>query len=111
MIGEANAQGKIVAIDPSPNNPCQWSGATVLKPNRREAFLAAGLPYVHDEESILNAAAALQKKHAVLYLLITLGEVDLLVILLPLSLLLAFAIGCSGHNKNQADGRHQKGVA
>jgi hypothetical protein len=44
-------------------------------------------------------------------LLITLGEVDLLVILLPLSLLLAFAIGCSGHDKNQADGRHQKGVA
>ncbi|MCE0496641.1 MAG: D-glycero-beta-D-manno-heptose-7-phosphate kinase [Methylacidiphilales bacterium] len=80
VIGEANAQGKIVAIDPSPNNPCQWSGATVLKPNRREAFLAAGLPYVHDEESILNAAAVLQKKHAVLYLLITLGEAGMLLL-------------------------------
>ncbi|MGA8490920.1 MAG: hypothetical protein WB711_10880 [Terriglobales bacterium] len=32
-------------------------------------------------------------------LLITLGRVDLLVILIPLSLLLAFAIGCSGHHE------------
>jgi D-beta-D-heptose 7-phosphate kinase/D-beta-D-heptose 1-phosphate adenosyltransferase len=67
-----------VAIDPNPNNPCQWSGATVLKPNRREAFLAANLPYAQDEESLLQAAAALQKKHAVLYLLITLGEAGML---------------------------------
>jgi hypothetical protein len=44
-------------------------------------------------------------------LLISLGEVDLLAIVLPLSLLLAFGIGCSGNEKNQADGRHQKGVA
>src|SRR6202453_1614492 len=36
VIDEANAQGKIVAIDPNPNNPFMWSGATVLKPNRRE---------------------------------------------------------------------------
>jgi D-glycero-beta-D-manno-heptose-7-phosphate kinase len=80
VIGEANAQGKIVAIDPNPNNPCLWSGATVLKPNRREAFLSAGLPYAQDEESVLQAAAVLQKKHAVLYLLITLGEAGMLLI-------------------------------
>jgi D-glycero-beta-D-manno-heptose-7-phosphate kinase len=80
VIGEANAQGKIVAIDPNPNNPCKWSGATVLKPNRREAFLAAGLPYAQDEASVLNAAAALQKKHAILYLLITLGEAGMLLV-------------------------------
>ena len=80
VISEANEQGKIVAIDPNPNNPCQWSGATVLKPNRREAFLAAGLPYAQDEESMLNAAAALQKKHAILYLLITLGEAGMLLL-------------------------------
>ena len=80
VISEANEQGKIVAIDPNPNNPCQWSGATVLKPNRREAFLAAGLPYVHDEESVRNAAAVLQKKHAILYLLVTLGEAGMLLL-------------------------------
>jgi rfaE bifunctional protein kinase chain/domain len=80
VIGEANAQGKIVAIDPNPGNPCKWSGATVLKPNRREAFLAAGLPYAQDEESVLNAASALQKKHAILYLLITLGEAGMLLL-------------------------------
>jgi hypothetical protein len=44
-------------------------------------------------------------------LLVTVGRVDLLLILLPLSLLLAFVIGCSGHHKNRADERHQKGVA
>jgi D-beta-D-heptose 7-phosphate kinase/D-beta-D-heptose 1-phosphate adenosyltransferase len=80
VIAEANAQGKIVAIDPNPNNPCQWSGATVLKPNRREAFLAADLPYAQDEESMLHAATALQKKHAILYLLITLGEAGMLLL-------------------------------
>ncbi|HUB67365.1 MAG TPA: D-glycero-beta-D-manno-heptose-7-phosphate kinase [Candidatus Methylacidiphilales bacterium] len=80
VIGEANTQGKIVAIDPNPNNPCKWSGATVLKPNRREAFLAAGLPYDQNEESILNAASILQKRHAILYLLITLGEAGMLLL-------------------------------
>jgi hypothetical protein len=42
-------------------------------------------------------------------LLITLGKVDLLVILLPLALLLAFAIGCSGHNRNGLTGNIKKG--
>jgi len=74
VIDEAKAHGKIVAVDPNPNNPCDWSGATVLKPNRREAFLMAGLPYAQDEAAVLAAGAVLQKKHAVRYLLITLTE-------------------------------------
>ena len=44
-------------------------------------------------------------------LLVTLGKLDLLVILLPLSLLLALGIGCFARRKIPADGRHQKGVA
>ena len=42
-------------------------------------------------------------------LLGTLGKLDLLVILLPLSLLLAFAIGCSGHHKTGLTGDIKKG--
>ena len=80
VINEAKARGKIVAIDPNPNNPFDWSGGTVLKPNRREAFLAAGLPYAQDEESVLKAAAILQKKHAIQHLLITLGEAGMLLL-------------------------------
>jgi len=74
VIHEAKIHNKIVAVDPNPNNPCDWSGATVLKPNRKEAFLMAGLPYASDDASVLAAGAILQKKHAVRYLLITLSE-------------------------------------
>ncbi len=80
VLGEAKIHGKIVAIDPNPNNPFDWSGGTVLKPNRREAFLAAGLPYSQDEGEVLKAAAILQKKHAIRYLLITLGEAGMLLL-------------------------------
>jgi D-beta-D-heptose 7-phosphate kinase/D-beta-D-heptose 1-phosphate adenosyltransferase len=80
VIGEAKKRGKIVAIDPNPNNPFDWSGATVLKPNRKEAFQSVGLPFSTDEESILRAGALLQKRHAVRDVLITLGEAGMLLL-------------------------------
>jgi len=80
VIGEAKKHGKIVAIDPNPNNPFDWSGATVLKPNRKEAFQAAGLPYSTGDEAILKAGAVLQKRYAVRDLLITLGEAGMLLL-------------------------------
>lgn len=48
---------------------------------------------------------------AALFLLATRGKLDLLVILLPLSLLLACGIGCFARRKIPADVRHQKEVA
>jgi hypothetical protein len=42
-------------------------------------------------------------------LLVNSGTLDLLVILLPLSLLLAFGIGCSGHDKTRLTGDLKKG--
>jgi D-beta-D-heptose 7-phosphate kinase/D-beta-D-heptose 1-phosphate adenosyltransferase len=80
VVAEAKKHGKIVAIDPNPNNPFDWSGGTVLKPNRKEAFLAAGLPASTDEEAILKAGAILQKKHAIRHVLITLGEAGMLLL-------------------------------
>jgi rfaE bifunctional protein kinase chain/domain len=80
VISEAKAANKIVAIDPNPANPFDWSGGTVLKPNRREAFQAAQLPYSQDQEAVLRAAAILQKKHALKHLLITLGEAGMLLL-------------------------------
>jgi rfaE bifunctional protein kinase chain/domain len=80
VVAEAKAHGKIVAIDPNPNNPFDWSGGTVLKPNRREAFLAAALPYSTDVEAVTRAGAILQKKHAVGHVLITLGEAGMLLL-------------------------------
>jgi D-glycero-beta-D-manno-heptose-7-phosphate kinase len=80
VVAEAKKHGKIVAIDPNPSNPFDWSGGTVLKPNRREAFLAAGLPYSPDEAAMLAAGAVLQKKHAIRHVLITLGEAGMLLL-------------------------------
>jgi len=42
-------------------------------------------------------------------LLVSLGKLDLLVVLLPLSLLLAYAIGCSGHSKTKLTDGIKKG--
>jgi rfaE bifunctional protein kinase chain/domain len=80
VISEAKAAGKIVAIDPNPHNPFDWSGGTVLKPNRREAFQAAQMPDSKDEADILRAADVLQKRHALKFLLITLGEAGMLLL-------------------------------
>jgi D-beta-D-heptose 7-phosphate kinase/D-beta-D-heptose 1-phosphate adenosyltransferase len=74
VITEAKAHNKIVAVDPNPNNPLNWSGASVLKPNRKEAFQMAGLPFSKDEDAVLKAGAMLQKQHSIQYLLITLTE-------------------------------------
>jgi rfaE bifunctional protein kinase chain/domain len=35
--------GVIMTVDPNPTNPLRWRGAMAIKPNRSEAFAAAGL--------------------------------------------------------------------
>jgi rfaE bifunctional protein kinase chain/domain len=77
---EARAAGKMVAADPNPSHPIDWRGMTVVKPNRAEAFLAAGIPWREPDESptddvdLIQAGRALLKKWETKYLLITLGE-------------------------------------
>jgi len=77
---EAANAGKIVAADPNPRHSVDWRGVTIVKPNRSEAFLAAGIPGSATEEApekdadLERAGEALLKKWETQYVLITLGE-------------------------------------
>ena len=72
--------GKIVAADPNPRHSVDWRGVTVVKPNRAEAFLAAGVPWRDPDETptkdldLERAGEALLKKWETNYVLVTLGE-------------------------------------
>lgn len=65
---------KIVTVDPNPNNPLDWAGATMVKPNRKEAFAAVGLPFDEEEHDIRELGDVLLEKWNVHSVLITLGE-------------------------------------
>ncbi|MEP7014511.1 MAG: D-glycero-beta-D-manno-heptose-7-phosphate kinase [Verrucomicrobiota bacterium] len=77
---DAKAAGKIVAADPNARNLIAWNGLTAVKPNRAEAFLAAGIPggdpsdSPADDVDIMRAGKTLLQKWDSNYLLITLGE-------------------------------------
>lgn len=77
---EAVSDGKIVAADPNPRHSVDWRGVTIVKPNRAEAFLAAGIPWCDAEKApeedadLQRAGEALLKKWETQYVLITLGE-------------------------------------
>ena len=76
----AHAAGKIVTVDPNPRHAVAWKNVTAVKPNRSEAFLAAGIPWsdptddVSADEPLLRVGAALLEKWDTRHLLITLGE-------------------------------------
>jgi rfaE bifunctional protein kinase chain/domain len=77
---EARAAKKIVTADPNPHNLIDWSGMTAVKPNRAEAFLAAGIPNrdadlaPKKDVDLVRAGKELMRKWGTQYLLITLGE-------------------------------------
>jgi rfaE bifunctional protein kinase chain/domain len=76
----AIAAGKIVTADPNPQHPVNWKKLTAVKPNRNEAFLAAGLPWSDPVETpekdkpLLKAGETLLAKWQTKLLLVTLGE-------------------------------------
>lgn len=80
----AQRAGKIVAIDPNPHNPLVWPHATVIKPNRVEAFASAGrLPSEPVDPptadlALLEVGEILSAKWDTEHLLITLGEQGLM---------------------------------
>jgi rfaE bifunctional protein kinase chain/domain len=76
----ARTTGKIVAADPNPRNLVQWRGLTVIKPNRSEAFLAAGIlsddgnAAPSQDADLKRVGETLLKKWETENVLITLGE-------------------------------------
>ena len=77
---DARKKGKLVAADPNPRHSVDWRGVTVVKPNRAEAFLEAGIPWRDPDEApaedvdLKRAGEALLKKWETKYVLVTLGE-------------------------------------
>jgi len=77
---DARAAKKIVTADPNPNNLIDWTGMTAVKPNRAEAFLAAGVPNrdagvpPKKDIDLVRAGKELLRKWNTQYLLVTLGE-------------------------------------
>jgi D-beta-D-heptose 7-phosphate kinase/D-beta-D-heptose 1-phosphate adenosyltransferase len=77
---DARSAGKIVAADPNPRHLIDWHGVTVVKPNRAEALLAAGLPprdadtVPPDDADLRRAGEALIRRWKTKYVLVTLGE-------------------------------------
>ncbi|HST31308.1 MAG TPA: PfkB family carbohydrate kinase [Chthoniobacterales bacterium] len=77
---DARAAKKIVTADPNPHNLIDWSGVTAVKPNRSEAFLAAGVPNrdadlaPNKDVELVRAGKELMRKWGTQHLLITLGE-------------------------------------
>jgi D-glycero-beta-D-manno-heptose-7-phosphate kinase len=74
VVALALKHKKIVAVDPNPENPLDWSGVTLVKPNRQEAFAVTGMPFSEEPEQLCKAGELLLKKWRIPNLLITLGE-------------------------------------
>ena len=84
VLDLARAAGKLVTVDPSPRNPLNWHGASLVKPNRLEAFAAAGVQDVRtpgpplEDRRLLEVGAQLLDQWSVDKVLITLGEQGML---------------------------------
>jgi rfaE bifunctional protein kinase chain/domain len=76
----AREHGKILTVDPHPHTSLNWSGVTAVKPNRLEAFIAAGMPPseavtpVAADEALNEVGRRLRQRWQAQSLLITLGE-------------------------------------
>ena len=83
---QARAHGKVLAVDPHPHTSLSWQGATAIKPNRAEAFIAAGLPNpdpvlpVLADQALLEAGRRLLGRWRSDSVLITLGEHGMLLL-------------------------------
>jgi D-glycero-beta-D-manno-heptose-7-phosphate kinase len=80
ITARVRARGIPVTVDPNPGNPLRWHQATTIKPNRKEAFEAAGVPDPGDVPlttllaALPGLANRLREKWDTDQLLITLGE-------------------------------------
>ena len=84
ICAKARERGALLTVDPHPHTSLAWRGAAAIKPNRAEAFLAAGLapsapvdPPTADQV-VLEAGKRLLARWETGALLITLGEQGML---------------------------------
>ena len=83
---QARVHGKTLTVDPHPHTSLSWQGATAIKPNRAEAFIAAGMPItdpvlpVLEDHALLAASRRLLDRWQSDSLLITLGEHGMLLL-------------------------------
>jgi D-glycero-beta-D-manno-heptose-7-phosphate kinase len=86
ICGAAREHRKILTVDPHPHTSLHWPGATAIKPNRQEAFLAAGLAPsdpvspVEADRALAEAGRRLLERWQCGSLLITLGEQGMLLL-------------------------------
>jgi D-glycero-beta-D-manno-heptose-7-phosphate kinase len=86
ILAASNAANIPVLADPNPRSPLQWHGVTAVKPNRQEAFAAAGLPDLSphapaaEDPALHEVARRLMLAWDVPILLITLGEQGMLLL-------------------------------
>jgi D-beta-D-heptose 7-phosphate kinase/D-beta-D-heptose 1-phosphate adenosyltransferase len=80
LLETARKHGTLVTCDPNPKNPLEWPGISTIKPNRSEAFAAAGVPLtppihpVENDTALLKVGEILLKRWNAGSLLITLSE-------------------------------------
>ena len=60
IAARAAARGVVLAVDPNPGNPLDWAGVHIIKPNRSEAFAAAGVANGEPADDPLQDAALLE---------------------------------------------------
>ena len=80
VLKAASTHGTLVTCDPNPKNPLEWPGIATIKPNRSEAFAAAGIPLtppvnpVQEDTSLMEVGRKLLERWDAGALLITLSE-------------------------------------
>lgn len=80
MVAAARRSRVVITADINPTNPLVWSGLDVVKPNRAEAFAAAGAPWSEPVDPPLNDLRLIEVGRTLRHrwncgsLLVTLGE-------------------------------------
>ena len=74
LLTAASAKEIPSLVDPNIHNPLHWSEATLVKPNRLEAFGSLGRPDSGRKEDWLSAGEELLVRWSCQHLLLTLGE-------------------------------------
>lgn len=73
LIALARTHQKIILCDPKGNDYSKYKGATLLTPNKKEAFEATGIE-IKDEKSLFYALEKLKNECDLTYSIITLSE-------------------------------------